>query len=204
MVVPFRPSLKLGILGGGQLGRMLIQSAVNFDLSISVLDGDEESPCRSFCDSFVLGAPTDYETVLRFGKGLDLLTIEIENVNPEALGRLEKEGVTVRPQPRVIETIKDKGRQKIFLRENGIPTTEFELVAGKSQLHQFQGYFPAVQKLRTAGYDGRGVRKIVSSEDIDQAFEEPSVLERFVEFEKEIAIIVARSAAGEIRTFPAV
>ncbi len=197
-------AVKLGIVGGGQLGRMLIQSAVNFDLSISVLDRDEYSPCRSLAENFVAGPLTDFDTLYRFAKKLDVVTIEIENVNVEALARLEKEGVIVRPQPRVIEIIRDKGRQKGFLREHGIPTTDFEIVEGKGHLRRLENFLPAVQKLRTAGYDGRGVRKIRSPQDIDEAFEEPSVLERWVEFQCEISVIVARNSSGDTRTYPAV
>src|ERR1700690_2059485 len=147
---------KLGILGGGQLGRMLIQSAMNFDVYTKVLDGDEHAPCRTLCSEFVHGSLTDYETVYRFGKNVDVLTIEIENVNVDALERLQSEGIPVHPQPDVIRTIQDKGRQKQFLHDHHIPTTEFELIDDKAHLHQFNRFFPAVQKLRTTGYDGRG------------------------------------------------
>lgn len=200
----FEKQPKLGILGGGQLGRMLIQSAINFDLYTKVLDGDGQCPCRDVCSEFVRGSITDYETVLRFGRGVDVLTIEIENVNVDALEQLQSDGITVHPQPHVIRTIQDKGRQKQFLLEHNIPTTEFQIIENKTELLQFDRFFPAVQKLRTTGYDGRGIYKITGKQDFGKAFEKPSVLEKFVEFEKEISVIVARNISGEMKTYPPV
>jgi len=194
----FEKQPKLGILGGGQLGRMLIQSAVNFDLYTKVLEADDQCPCRDVCSEFVRGSITDYETVLRFGKDVDVLTIEIENVNVDALEQLQSNGITVHPQPHVIRTIQDKGRQKQFLLEHNIPTTEFQVIENKTELLQFDRFFPAVQKLCTTGYDGRGIYKINGKQDFGRAFEKPSVLEKFVEFEKEISVIVARNISGEM------
>src|SRR6195952_2059091 len=130
----FYGDLKLGILGGGQLGRMLIQQAINYNVTVKVLDPDREAPCRKLCDEFVVGSLGDYETVYNFGKKVDLLTIEIEKVNVEALDQLEKEGVLVYPQPRIIRLIQDKGLQKQFFKENNIPTAPFMVITSPGQL----------------------------------------------------------------------
>src|ERR1051325_10911254 len=123
--------LRIGLLGGGQLGRMLIQEAINLNLDISVLDPDPKAPCRYLCGNFTAGSLTDYNTVYNFGKDKDLITIEIENVNTEALKALEKEGKKVYPQPEIIELIQDKGSQKMFYQRNGIPSPDFFLVNDK-------------------------------------------------------------------------
>ncbi|QEK51628.1 5-(carboxyamino)imidazole ribonucleotide synthase [Pedobacter aquae] len=195
---------RLGILGGGQLGRMLIQEAINFNLSISILDPDANAPCKNICDYFEVGSISDYETVYNFGKNLDLLTIEIEKVNIEALEDLEKEGVTVFPQPRIIRLIQDKGLQKQFFKENDIPTSEFQLIANKEQLLTDKIPFPYIQKLRKDGYDGKGVVKIVDESDLNKAFEQASIVEKWIDFEKEIAVIIARNENGQTKTFPLV
>jgi 5-(carboxyamino)imidazole ribonucleotide synthase len=200
----FYGDLKLGILGGGQLGRMLIQQAINYNVTIKVLDPDREAPCRKLCDEFVVGSLGDYETVYNFGKKVDLLTIEIEKVNVEALEQLEKEGVLVYPQPRIIRLIQDKGLQKQFFKENDIPTAEFQVISSMEQLKQSHIPFPYIQKLRRDGYDGRGVYKVIDESYLDKAFKEPSLIERWVDFEKEIAVIVARNDSGEVKAFPMV
>jgi 5-(carboxyamino)imidazole ribonucleotide synthase len=200
----FYGDLKLGILGGGQLGRMLIQQAINYNVTVKVLDPDREAPCRKLCDEFMVGSLSDYETVYKFGKKVDLLTIEIEKVNVDALEQLEKEGVMVYPQPRIIRLIQDKGLQKQFFKENGIPTAEFQIISSAQQLRNSSIPFPYIQKLRRDGYDGKGVYKVVDESFLDKAFTEPSLIERWVDFEKEIAVIVARNEDGEIKTFPMV
>lgn len=196
--------LNIGILGGGQLGRMIIQNAINLNLNISVLDPDKNAPCRHLVKKFTQGSLTDYDTVYDFGKDKDLITIEIENVNIAALKALEKEGKKVYPQPHIIELIQDKGSQKMFYQRNNIPSPDFFLVENKSQISKYADYFPFFQKLRTGGYDGKGVVKLVNPHHLDKAFEAPSVLERFVDFDKELAVIVARSESGEIKCFPVV
>lgn len=196
--------LNIGLLGGGQLGRMMIQSAINLNLSISVLDPDKNAPCRHLVKKFTQGSLTDYDTVYDFGKDKDLITIEIENVNTDALKALEKEGKKVFPQPHIIEMIQDKGLQKMFYQRNNIPSPDFFLIEDKAQIQKYAGYFPFFQKLRKGGYDGKGVTKLVSPHHLEKAFEAPSVLERLVDFEKELAVIVARSENGEIRCFPVV
>ena len=196
--------LHIGILGGGQLGRMMIQSAINLNVQISVLDPDKNAPCKHLVKKFSHGSLTDYDTVYAFGKDKDLITIEIENVNTEALKALEKEGKKVYPQPHIIEMIQDKGSQKMFYQRNNIPSPDFFLVENKAQIGKYANYFPFFQKLRKGGYDGKGVTKLVSPHHLDKAFEEPSVLERLVDFDKELAVIVARSESGEVKCFPVV
>ena len=201
----FQPSkLKIGVLGGGQLGRMMIQSAINYNLYICCLDPDGNAPCKSLANEFTKGSLTDYDTVYKFGKDKDIITIEIENVNVEALKALQKEGKKVFPQPEVIEIIKDKGLQKMFYQRNDIPSPDFFLVENKTQIEKYRDFFPFFQKLRTGGYDGKGVVKLGHPNKIDHAFEAPSVLERLVDFDKEISVIVARNESGETKCFPVV
>jgi 5-(carboxyamino)imidazole ribonucleotide synthase len=200
----FYGDLKLGILGGGQLGRMLIQQAINYNVTVKVLDPDREAPCRKLCDEFTVGSLSDYETVYKFGKKVDLLTIEIEKVNVDALEQLEKEGVLVYPQPRIIRLIQDKGLQKQFFKENDIPTAEFQVLLSAGDLKQVSIPYPYIQKLRRDGYDGRGVYKVVDESYLPKAFTEPSIVERLIDFEKEIGVIVARNESGEVSTFPLV
>jgi 5-(carboxyamino)imidazole ribonucleotide synthase len=194
---------KLGILGAGQLGRMLIQEAINWNVHIYTLDSDPEAPCSQISHEFVCGSITDYETVLRFGKDKDLITVEIENVNIEALEELERGGVSVFPQPRVLRIIRDKGIQKQFYKDNGIPTADFRLI-DSGEINQHKDYLPFAQKLRTGGYDGKGVQIIQSLSDFEKAFHAPTVLEKFVDFEKELAVIVARNSNGEVVSYPTV
>ena len=200
----FYGDLKLGILGGGQLGRMLIQQAINYNVTIKVLDPDKDAPCRKICDEFVLGSLSDFDTVYNFGKKVDLLTIEIEKVNVDALEQLEREGVVVYPQPRVIRLIQDKGLQKQFFKENNIPTAPFQVISSLKQLQESHIKFPFIQKLRRDGYDGKGVYKVIDQSYLKNAFTEPSLIEELIDFEKEIGIIVARNERGEVKTFPLV
>jgi len=196
---------KFGVLGGGQLGRMLIQSAIDFNIDVHVLDPNPEAPCSGCAKSFASGDLKDYDTVFQFGKDLDLLTIEIEAVNTEALKDLrDEEGVTVFPQPEVIELIQDKRIQKQFYKDHGIPTAEFILTENKQEVAQHTAFLPAVNKLGKEGYDGRGVQIIRSDADLEKAFDKPGLLEKLIDFDKEIAVIVARNTNGEIKVFPAV
>jgi 5-(carboxyamino)imidazole ribonucleotide synthase len=199
---PFYQNFKLGVLGGGQLGRMLIQSAIDFNMHISVLDPDKEAPCNHLANEFVVGNVNDFDTVYQFGKGKDLITIEIENVNTDALQKLEDEGVKVYPQPKVVKLIQDKRTQKQFYKENGIPTADFVLIENREELALHTDFLPAVQKLGRAGYDGRGVTKLNSKAELAKGFDEPSVLEKLIDFEKEISVIVARNSSGQTVTFP--
>ena len=200
----FYSDIKLGILGGGQLGRMLIQSAIDFKLYISVLDPDNEAPCAQLANEFVTGSLTDFDTVYNFGRDKDLITIEIENVNIEALEKLAHEGKKVYPQPWVIKIIQDKRKQKQFYYQESIPTSEFMLIDNQEDLHKHSSFLPAFQKLGKAGYDGRGVQKLTSSADFEKAFTEASLLEKLVDYEKELSVIVARNEKGEIVTYPVV
>lgn len=197
-------SFRLGILGGGQLGRMFIQEAANFDVQVHILDGSSNGPAGQLATSFTEGDITNYEDVFNFGKSLDLLTVEIENVNIQALFDLEKEGVKVFPQPRVLSIIKDKGIQKEFYREHDLPTSDFELLDANTPTSELDKRIPFVQKLRTGGYDGRGVQVIRDKSDLAEAFSEPSLAEDLIDFEKELSVIVARNERGETAVFPTV
>jgi 5-(carboxyamino)imidazole ribonucleotide synthase len=192
---------KLGILGGGQLGRMFIQSAMSYGTPIHILDPNPNCPAANLCDSFTQGSFNDYDTVFDFGSGMDVLTIEIENVNTEALFQLEREGVKVFPQPHIIKLIKDKGIQKQFYKDNNIPTADFELCDSLEEVEQ-KATFPIVQKMRKGGYDGKGVQILKSAEDLEDAFDVPSLLEKKIDFVKEVSVIVARNEKGEIRSYP--
>ena len=200
----FYQNLKLGILGGGQLGRMFIQACTNFNVDTHVLDPDPEAPCSKLCASFTVGSFKDYDTVINFGKSMDIITIEIEHVNVEALEYLEKSGVKVYPQPNVIRTIQDKRIQKQFYADQQIPSADFVLINDKKSLATHKDFYPAFQKLGKGGYDGGGVQYIESIEDIKKGFEGLSLLEKAVDFEKEISVITARNIAGEIAIFPVV
>ena len=195
---------KLGILGGGQLGRMLIQEAVNFNIHISVLDPSVNAPCADLANNFVVGNFNDYQTVLDFGKTVDVLTIEIEHVNIEALEELERLGKKVFPRPQALRTIQDKGLQKQFYKANDIPTAPFHLIDNAEDALLFKEKGPFMQKLRKGGYDGKGVTPLRTEAEFNAAFNAPSVLEEFVPFVKELAVIVARNENGELATFPLV
>lgn len=200
----FTTDVKIGVLGGGQLGRMLQQKALSFGLDLAFIDPDENAPCKEISSRFFKGDITDYETVYSFGKNKDIITIEIEHVNVQALEQLEAEGVKVFPQPRVIKIVQDKGLQKIFYKENNIPTAPYFLVGSKKEIPLFAEHFPFMQKMRKGGYDGKGVTPIRSEKDYDTAFDVPSVLEKMVDFEKELSVIVSRNEAGEIASYPSV
>lgn len=200
----FDSQFKLGVLGGGQLGKMLIQSAISLDVKIFSLDAQEDAPCAKVAHGYQLGNINNYDDVVAFGKDKDLLTVEIEHVNVDALEFLEGEGVKVFPQPHILRMIQDKGLQKEFYKAHNIPTADFKIIADKSSLHEEAQFLPFMQKLRKGGYDGKGVYKVSSKEDFNNAFDAPSVLEKFVDFEKELSIIVARNEKGEIATFPLV
>ena len=204
MAKDFYGDLQLGILGGGQLGRMLIQEAINFNVNVHILDPDKNAPCRKLCNRFECGDLSDFATVYNFGKDLDLITIEIEKVNVDALEKLEDEGVVVYPQSRVIRLIQDKGLQKQFFKQNNIPTAGFQLISSVENLADTHITLPYIQKLRKDGYDGKGVKRINTAQDFEKAFRAPSLIEELVDFEKEIAVIVARNDRGDISTFPMV
>jgi 5-(carboxyamino)imidazole ribonucleotide synthase len=199
----FQSDFKLGILGGGQLGRMLIQSGIDYNIPFSVLDPDAHAPCSTLVE-FHHGKLTDFDTVMHFGLSCDIITIEIENVNTAALKELAKRGKKVFPQPEVIELIQDKRSQKIFYRDCDIPTAEFILVENSNDVRKREDYLPAVNKIGREGYDGRGVQILKSRADLDKAFDAPGLVERLIDFDKEISVIVARNAHGDIKSFPPV
>lgn len=190
--------MKIGLLGGGQLGRMLIQEALKYDDQWFTLDPAKDAPCHGI-SNFSQGDFKDYQTVLDFGEGKDVVSIEIEHVNVEALFELENRGVQVIPSPRIIQIIQQKILQKEFYQEHGIPSPKFQAVQSKSEIN-FD--FPYVQKLNTGGYDGKGVQVIRSEEDLEKLWDEPSVIESLVDIDKELSVIVARSPKGEIAVFP--
>ncbi|MBL7873213.1 MAG: 5-(carboxyamino)imidazole ribonucleotide synthase [Cyclobacteriaceae bacterium] len=199
----FYQNYTVGILGGGQLGRMLIQAGIDFNINFNVLDPDAQAPCSRLAP-FTQGNLTDYQTVFEFGKQCDLITIEIENVNTQALAELVKAGKKVFPQPHIIELIQDKRMQKEFFIKHQIPTAEFILVNDRNEVEANKDFFPAVNKLGKEGYDGRGVQMLRSSKDLSKGFDAPGLLEKLIDFEKEIAVIVSRNEHGEISSYPAV
>lgn len=200
----FAKDFKLGVLGGGQLGRMLLTPAVRYDIKVAVLDPDPDAPCSCLAHEFVCGDFKDYDAVIKFGESCDVVTVEIEHVNTAALRELADRGVQVFPQPEVLETIQDKGLQKQFYERNNIPSAPFRLVENKADVKESKDFLPFVQKLRKGGYDGRGVQVIRTEADLEKAFDAPSVLEKFVDFEKELAVVAARNEVGEISVFPPV
>ncbi|GAA5040313.1 N5-carboxyaminoimidazole ribonucleotide synthase [Marivirga lumbricoides] len=200
----FDSQKRIGVLGGGQLGRMLHQSAINLNLNLQMMDPDENAPCASLIEDFTVGDLEDFDTVYAFGKECDVVTIEIEKVNTDALKKLQSEGVLVYPEPEVIALIQDKRIQKQFYKDNNIPTADFVLTESAEDLKQHEDKLPAVHKMGKGGYDGRGVQVIKSANDIEKGFNGPALLESFVPFKKELAVIVARNQAGEVESFPPV
>jgi 5-(carboxyamino)imidazole ribonucleotide synthase len=194
----------LGILGGGQLGRMLIQSAINYNQDIHILDPDPNAPCKDIAQYFQTGSLKDYDTVYSFGKNCDVVTVEIEAVNTEALQKLSDEGKKVFPQPHILKLIQDKREQKQFYQQHGIPTAEFVLTENKADVAVKKDFLPAVNKLGKEGYDGRGVQILRSEADLDSAFDAPGLLEKLIDFDKEIAVTVARNEKGDLIAYPAV
>lgn len=200
----FDSRIKVGVLGGGQLGRMMIQSAIDFNLDIHVMDPDPNAPCKDISTSFRAGKITDYSEVIEFGKDKDLITIEIENVNTEALKALQAQGKKVFPQPEIIELIQNKLHQKQFYAQHNIPTAEFYEVKNGDEVKKHKDFLPFVNKLATGGYDGRGVEVIKSEADLEKAFDAPGFVEKMIDFDKELAVIVARNESGQMTTFPTV
>ncbi|MBS1763443.1 MAG: 5-(carboxyamino)imidazole ribonucleotide synthase [Bacteroidetes bacterium] len=197
-----KSNIVLGILGGGQLGKMLLQKAADFNMNTHVLDPDENAPCRYLCKVFNHGDFRDYDAVMAFGNECDILTIEIEHVNTEALYELERLGKKVYPQPHIIEMTQDKGLQKQFYIDHNLPTAAFYLVNSKEEIRKNR--FPLVQKLRKGGYDGKGVKIIRSESELADAFNEPSVIEDCIDVDKEISVITARNTDGDVKSFPVV
>ncbi|MDX5337385.1 MAG: 5-(carboxyamino)imidazole ribonucleotide synthase [Cyclobacteriaceae bacterium] len=194
----------LGVLGGGQLGRMLIQSAINYNQDIHILDPDPNAPCRDIAQQFQVGSLKDFDTVYSFGKNCDVITVEIEAVNTEALQALADEGKKVFPQPHILKLIQDKREQKQFYQQHGIPTADFVLTSDKADVIAQKSFLPAVNKLGKEGYDGRGVQILRSEADLEKAFDAPGLLEKLIDFDKEIAVTVAKNEKGDLVAYPAV
>ena len=189
---------KAGILGGGQLGRMLLQAAANYPVETYVMENDPNCPAAHLCHHFTLGDIKDFDQVYRFGKQLDCITIEIENVNVDALEKLAAEGVRVIPEPAVLRTIQNKITQKQFYTHHSIPTPAYFLTQNIHDVNQHLDFLPAVHKLGSGGYDGRGVQMINNAEEITLAFDAPSVLEKKINITKELALSVAVDTRGNM------
>ncbi|WP_035678264.1 5-(carboxyamino)imidazole ribonucleotide synthase [Flavobacterium limnosediminis] len=204
----FSSDFKIGILGGGQLGKMLLAETRKFDIQTYVLDPSDEAPCQFGATKFFRGSLMDYDTVYNFGKMVDVLTIEIENVNLDALDTLEKEGMKVYPSPKTLRMIQNKGRQKDFYAENNIPTSFHirfaDLTELKNALEKEEVTFPFVWKCAQFGYDGNGVKIVRSAQDLTDLPEVECIAEQMVPFKNELAVIVSRSVSGEIKTYPVV
>jgi len=196
--------LKVGILGGGQLGRMLLQAAANYPAETHVMENDENCPAAHLCHHFTKGDISNFDDVYHFGKGLDAITIEIESVNESALEKLESEGVKIYPRPSALRTIKNKITQKQFYKQQEIPTAPFLITENLADLKSKDHFIPAVHKIGMGGYDGRGVRTIRTKDDLNKGFDAPAVLEKIVVIQKEIAQIIAMNDKGETAIYPPV
>jgi len=204
----FSSDFKLGILGGGQLGKMLLYETRKWDIKTKIIDASNEAPCKISCNEFVLGSLLDFDTVYNFGKDVAVLTIEIENVNTDALEKLEKEGVKVYPQPSALRIIQNKATQKLFYTDNNIPTSPFTRFAYTAEIEASitngDLELPFVWKSAKFGYDGQGVKVIRSIEDLANLPNVECIAEEMVNFKNELAVIVARSTTGEVKTYPVV
>ncbi|RTY88505.1 5-(carboxyamino)imidazole ribonucleotide synthase [Flavobacterium sp. GT3R68] len=204
----FSSDFKLGILGGGQLGKMLLFDTRKFDIQTYILDPSDEAPCKIACNHFFKGDLMDFETVYNFGKKVDVLTFEIELVNLEALEKLEKEGLKVYPSPKTLKLIQNKGIQKDFYTKNKIPTADYKRFPDLKSLIvdilEFKTPLPFVWKCSEFGYDGNGVKVIRQMSDLDNLANVECIAEHMVPFKNELAVIVARNASGEIKTYPVV
>ncbi|MEZ4787349.1 MAG: 5-(carboxyamino)imidazole ribonucleotide synthase [Flavobacterium haoranii] len=204
----FSSDFKLGILGGGQLGKMLLNETRKFDVQTLVIDPSEEAPSRFGCNTFYRGSIVDYDTVYQFGQMVDVLTIEIENVNLDALDALEAEGKKIFPSPKTIRLIQNKGKQKDFYVKNNIPTSKHLRFVGlddlKESLAKDEIEFPFVWKSATGGYDGNGVKICRSTLDLVNLPDVECIAEDMVPFKNELAVIVTRGESGEVKTYPVV
>ena len=204
----FSTDFTLGILGGGQLGKMLLTETLKYDIRTIVLDPSAEAPARFGCHTFFQGDLMDYDTVYQFGKQADLITFEIENVNVDALERLESEGIKVYPTPKSLRIIQDKGAQKAFYKAHGIPTAPFEPFPSPALLAtavaEGRWTYPFVWKSTRFGYDGNGVKIVRNPQDLHALPEGPCIAELCADIDKELAVIVARSPKGEVATYPVV
>ena len=204
----FSSDFRLGVLGGGQLGRMLLAETQKFDIYTVILDASAEAPCAQICNEFHQGDLLDYDTVYDFGKKVDVLTIEIENVNIDALDTLESEGLTIFPKPKDLRIIQNKAQQKNFYKDHNIPTSDFAHYAYLEELkHSIENNiieFPFVWKSARFGYDGNGVKMVRSYADLEGLPGGECIAEKLIPFKNELAVIVARNLQGEIKTYPVV
>jgi 5-(carboxyamino)imidazole ribonucleotide synthase len=199
----FSSSFRLGVLGGGQLGRMMLTETQKYDIYTVILDGAKDAPCAEICNEFHQGDLMDYNTVYNFGKKVDILTIEIEHVNIEALIQLEREGLTIYPQPSVLQIIQHKGKQKDFFKKNDIPTAQYDRYLSPKEIKS-DVKFPFIWKTAQFGYDGMGVKVIRDQEDLKNLPDAECITEDLIPFKNELAVIVARNKNGEIKTYPVV
>lgn len=204
----FSSQFKLGILGGGQLGKMLLYNTRKFDIYTKVLDPSNEAPCKVACNEFEQGDLMDFDTIYNFGKNVDVLTIEIENVNVEALKKLEREGIKVYPSAKTLETIQNKAKQKLFYIDHNLPTAEFSRFAYKKEMvtaieHSTLN-FPFVWKSAQFGYDGNGVKIVRNDADLEALPNVECIAEKLIPFKNELAVIVARNVKGDVKVYPVV
>ncbi|TXD60083.1 5-(carboxyamino)imidazole ribonucleotide synthase [Polaribacter sp. IC066] len=208
MINYFSSDFKLGILGGGQLGRMLLAETQKLDIHTSILDNNKNAPCAKICNTFVVGDLLDFDAVYNFGKTVNLLTIEIENVNLDALDKLEEEGLSIYPKPKNLRIIQSKAKQKNFYIDNQIPTAAFSHYAYLEELkHSYENdiiSFPFVWKAARFGYDGTGVKIVRNNKDLENLPNVECITEKLIPFKNELAVIVARNKAGETKTYPVV
>lgn len=204
----FSSDFTLGILGGGQLGKMLLYETRKYDIRTCVLDPSNEAPCRIACNEFTQGNLMDYNAVYDFGKKVDVLTFEIEGVNVQALEQLEKEGVIVYPSSRNLKIIQNKGSQKKFYRENNIPTADFTIFSSvemlKKSVEEGRTSLPFVWKSTQFGYDGNGVKIVRNINDLASLPDTECIAETMIPFKNELAVIVARNPSGETKIYPVV
>ncbi len=200
----FSSNFRLGVLGGGQLGKMLLAETQKFDIYTCILDAASDAPCAQICNEFHQGSLMDFDTVYNFGKKVDLLTIEIEHVNIEALLNLEKEGLAIYPQPSILQIIQHKGKQKDFFKENNIPTSAHKRFSSLATLKKEGLNYPFVWKSAQFGYDGTGVKIVRNVADLNSLPDNESITEDLIPFKNELAVIVARNKNGEIKTYPVV
>lgn len=204
----FSTNFKLGILGGGQLGKMMLSECVKFDIYCIVLDPNEDAPCSNLASEFFVGDLMDYDTVLNFGNKADVITIEIENVNADALEKLESLGKKVYPSSNNIKTIQNKGLQKIFYKENNLPTSDFKIYANlksiEEDLLENKLNFPFVWKSAQFGYDGKGVKIVENKDQIKELPNLECIVEEKIKIQKELSVIVSRNESNQESTYPIV
>ena len=204
----FSSNFKLGILGGGQLGKMLLYDAKRYDLHTKVMDSNNQAPCAKIADEFIIGDITNYQDVIDFGNKVDIITVEIEKINTEALLDLEKKGKKVYPSAKTLQIIQNKSDQKDFYKNNNLPTSGFKNYSNLDELKanfkkdNFQ--FPFVWKSSKFGYDGKGVKIIKDQEDLDFSYDDQCLVEEIVLIEKELSVIVSRNVKGSVKCFPIV